>query len=696
MKLDLSFRLFRRLAIVAIFAILPMSVSARTWTSTDGKTLEATFVANEGDSVQLRLANGNVIAVPKDRFIKADQEAAERFEFVGDDTVTKQAARQIDNLLAVGLKKNGFNSFNDPLPDDLFVRRVYLDIVGRIPTREEFMKFAESARSDKREALIDELLASPGYASHMFNYFADMYRVHDTEMARTIGNGISFETYTNWWRQSMEENKPYDQIVTEMITATGNLGQNPASGFILRDTGMEFDAFANFSQTLLGIDISCAQCHDHPFEDWTQMDFYQMAAFFGNTQRRPNYRTNRMMMSAGKDTIPNAPAGWTARFEKWAAENHGYEKGNRNREHLWVRDYLGSLALNVYDNENLETLLPYDFRGKGGDPNEPVRPATLVGGPAKMGGKITRRDALARWLTDAENPRFALNIANRMWSRAFGRALVEPVTDFSDDMLSRVDQQDTLKFVTSHMKRVNYDLREFMRSLYYTRAYQSISSSEEPDWADSYYFQGPILRRMRAEQVWDSLMLLSEGPEIDERSGGDGLIVQAALDIDFENETFEQVWAKQEAYNNVRGRNYGVTRLLEPGTLEFESTKRERLRASEMKQPLGGDLLATFGQSERIITDQHDFDGSVPQVLALMNGNVTKQMTGKSSTIVEDVSQFDGPDDQVRGVFFTILSRYPTKEELKLGMSMVEDFGDDGISDLAWALLNSPEFLFVQ
>jgi hypothetical protein len=121
------------------------------------------------------------------------------------------------------------------------------------------------------------------------------------------------------------------------------------------------------------------------------------------------------------------------------------------------------------------------------------------------------------------------------------------------------------------------------------------------------------------------------------------------------------------------------------------------LRASELPQPApAASMLDTFGQSDRRITDDHNYDGSVPQVLALMNGTITQQLTGISSKIVSDLEALDGPDDKVRGVFATLLNRFPTKEELDLGTGMIEDFGDEGISDLAWALMNGPEFLFIQ
>lgn len=680
-------------ACTAIAAFLLASpAEARTWTSTDGKTMKAIFLGLEGDNLKFKMANGTEISVPKDRFIKADQEAAVRLDKIGDDSYTKVSARQIDTLLAGNLKKNGFTSFNEALPDDLFVRRVYLDIAGRIPTREEFLRFAESAREDKREALIDELLLSPGYSSHMFNYFADMFRL---DAANDFANGIRMDPYIQWWREQLEANTPYHEIVVEMLTADGNVGQNPASGFLLRDTGMEFDAFANFGQVMLGIDISCAQCHDHPFDEWTQGDFYEMAAFFGNTQRSTGYRASSSMMGGGKIEMPNAPEGWKDQFMKWAENTKGIVPRDQNSNQF--RFFVNALGWNITDNEAMETILPHDFIGSGGKPNEVANPRTLIGGAAKLGGK-TRREAVADWLTAPDNPRFALVIANRMWSRAFGRALIEPVNDFGDEMIKRASQPEVVKFVTREMQRVNYDLREFMRILYNTRAYQSIATAEEPDWADNYYFQGPVLRRVRAEQAWDSMMLLANGPEIDTKQGPDGSFYKKILNIDFNTATNDDVWRHYEMWKSNYGRRM-ATAVVSEGGDDYTPTmiNDSQLRASDLPQPAApASMLDTFGQSDRKITDEHNYDGSVPQVLALMNGDVTQQLTGTASKVVSDLEELDGPDDKVRGVFFTLLNRFPTDEERKIGTGMIEDYGDDGISDLAWALMNSPEFLYIQ
>lgn len=672
----------------------PLDSQARTWTSTEGQSLQAIFLGIEGDNYKFKLQNGSEVTIPKDKFIPADQEAAERLNKIGDDSFTKASARQIDLLLATNLKKLGFTSFNEPLPDDLFVRRVYLDIAGRIPTRKEFLRFAENSREDKREALIDELLLSPGYSSHLFNYFADMYRIVGSNR-NAFTSGIRMDPYVEWWRQQLAANRPYHEIVSEMILANGNVGQNPAAGFLLRDTGMEFDAFSNFGQVMLGIDISCAQCHDHPFEDWTQGDFYQMAAFFGNTQRSLNSRVADSMKGGGTVEMPNAPAGWKDDFMGWAEKNKGIIP--KDVKSVQFRFFVNALGWNLVDNEALQTAFPHDFIGHGGKPGEIAAPRTLIGAAAKATGGKSRRQAISEWLLSPENPRFAMVIANRMWSRAFGRAFVEPENDFSDEMIKRGVQQETFAYLTREMRRVNFDLREFMRIIYNTRAYQSIATAEEPDLSDAYPFAGPVLRRMRAEQAWDSMMVLAHGSDIDTKKGGDGSFYKRVLDVDFNTASHEEVWQHYEMWQKLRGNNTAMASAAPGDNDNPEIIGDSDLRASELNQPASeASMLDTFGQSARLVTDSHNYDGSVPQVLALMNGEVTRKLTGASSKIVADLESLDGPDDKVRNTFFTLLSRFPSKEELDLGISMMENYGDEGISDLAWALMNSPEFLFIQ
>ncbi len=677
-------------ALALLLAIAPSS-QARVWTATDGRELDAEFVSLEDGMISLKLKNGQVAKFGLDKLVKGDHEAAHRFALVGDDSNTVLSARKIDYLIAKNLGKNGIRSFNDRLPDDLFVRRVYLDIIGRIPTRAEFLEFAESTRQDKRAGLIDKLLASSGRESHLFNYFADMYRLKGAGVAREL----DYAPYIQWWRESLAKNKPYDQIVSEMVTAKGNLGQNPAIGFLERDEGMEFDAFSNFGQVMMGIDVSCAQCHDHPFEEWTMHDFYQMAAFFGQTQRSTGRYAGAGMENSVNVSIPGAPDNWGREFTAFASKN-GVDMKDR-REGRTFRYFLSALGLSVADNEAIEIRIPTTIDEVGG---KVLQPMTLYGDNPKTGGK-TRREGLAEWLT-VDNERFAVNIANRMWERAFGRALVEPVIDFPMEWEEHTGQPEVLKYLGSEMIRVGFDLREFMRILYNTQAYQGYSTHKTPILStENYLFQGPVLRRMRAEQAWDSLLTLAYGSAIDEVEGSDGSFMKEVLNVDFESDSMEAIFAKFEAYRSVRNRGSKMVAdddSLTPFDPEIPVVSGiPMVRASRDVQPAAGaSLLSAFGQSDRMVTDNHIFDGTVPQVLALMNGPVTDRLTGSSSKVVEDLGALDAPEDKVAAVFFTMLSRYPTESERQKGIAFLEEYGDDGIRDLAWVLLNTPEFLFVQ
>lgn len=481
-----------------------------------------------------------------------------------------------------------------------------------------------------------------------------------------------------------------------MITATGNLGHNPAIGFLERDQGMEFDAFSNFGQVMMGIDVSCAQCHDHPFEEWTMHDFYQMAAFFGQTQRSAGRYAGAGMAKSVNTGIPGAPADFRKEFQAYA-EEQGLDMEDRRQSRAFGY-FVGALGLNVADNEAIEIRIPSTIDEVGGQVLEPL---TLYGENAEMNGK-TRREALAEWMTNPTNERFAVNIANRMWSRAFGKALVEPVIDFPMKWEEHTGQPELLKYLGSEMVRVGFDLREFMRILYNTQAYQGISTYETPILAtEDYLFQGPVLRRLRAEQAWDSLLTLAYGSEIDNVTGGDGSFMREVLNVDFESDSMEEIFAKFEAYRGTR--NLGSKMVVEPGSLDAIEPEIPvvsgipMVRASRAAQPASGaSLLSSFGQSDRMVTDNHIFDGTVPQVLALMNGPVTDRLTGSTSKVVEDLASLDAPEDKVEAVFFTMLSRYPTETERSKGVAFIQEYGDDGIRDLAWVLLNTPEFLFVQ
>ncbi|HLQ45192.1 MAG TPA: DUF1549 domain-containing protein, partial [Planctomycetaceae bacterium] len=215
------------------------------------------------------------------------------------DSALRSAAK-IDALAEAGLKKAGQKP-NEIATDEHFVRRAYLDITGTIPTSKQADTFLRNKAESGRVVLIDSLLNRPGYASQMYNWMADILRLVDRS-----DNNNYLRPYSDWVKECVQDNEPWDSMVHDMLTAEGRVWEEPAVGFVLRDPGMPLDNLNNAVRIFLGTRIGCAQCHDHPFDRWTQKEFYSMAAFTAGIEYRPNLKIkvgNKELQAAapGKD-----------------------------------------------------------------------------------------------------------------------------------------------------------------------------------------------------------------------------------------------------------------------------------------------------------------------------------------------------------------------------------------------------------
>ena len=171
------------------------------------------------------------------------------------------SAAKIDSLIEANYAKYQVTP-NPAASDEQFIRRVYLDISGTIPSYKQVRAFAGNSDPEKRSKTIDMLLGQSGYASNFYNYWTDILRLKDGQLT----NNVPGRPYCEWVKESLETNKPYDKFVYEMLTAEGKVWENPAAGYILRDAGMPLDAMNNTVRIFLGTQIGCAQCHDHPFD----------------------------------------------------------------------------------------------------------------------------------------------------------------------------------------------------------------------------------------------------------------------------------------------------------------------------------------------------------------------------------------------------------------------------------------------
>ena len=612
------------------------------WTASSGEKLEAKFKALENGIVTVEQRDQKIVRFPLARLSAADQQFAQAWKRqqphppITQEVVVKAAAR-IDESVSAGLKRSNTPA-NPAATDAQLVRRLYLDIVGRIPTEQEARDYLADSSPGKYATLVNTLLNSPGYTMNMYNWLADMLRVKDD-----YGKGAKAFLYEDWLKDQIAMNRPWDVMVRDMLTADGKLNENGAAGFLLRDAQMPLDGVSNLLTIFLGANVSCAQCHDHPLADWSQKDFYSMAAYFGATDgyHEDVYRKTRKLLKS--------------------PEVQEMGKGIANQ-------LLASNPYNLVDLPTNHLKFPADYQYKDAAPGEFVKPQlirwsdTSKDNPAYSTEEVKPsqlRNEFAEWMVNPENPRFATAIANRLWKKVFGIAVQEPVSDI--DNPSSASNPELLGLITSYMKQAKFDLREFQRILFNSAAYQR-QASESPENLNAYHFQGPVLRRMSAEQAWDSIVTLASGDEADHifLRRGDDLQKMVMPNNQINLETLTKMVAEVKAEGMTRkggkGKSGGKASFYEGGKPQFRSGL-VLARSSELPQPAPENhFLRLFGQSDRLVSDTNTTDGSVPQMLQLMNGPVQEMITQGSTTLVLAAKEAT-PAEQVTSLYLRACPR---------------------------------------
>lgn len=587
----------------------------------------------------------------------------------------KNYAAAIDGAVQSPLFQQGKRP--NPLTDDeTFLRRIYLDVAGRIPTLDEVESFLGSSDSDKRENLIDNLLSSEDYVSNMYNMWADTLRLHDKPDLYNYAT-----PYLTYVRETIAENKPYDRWVYEMLTADGKMWENPATGFQLRDEGMPLPYVDNTVRVFLGTQIGCAQCHDHPFDSWTQYQFYQLAAF--TTGVKTQHQSEQM--AEPKD-------GKRARRRNLVGElieegKRTFPKGNIPGE---FRRMVRANAYTVSETKR-QLRLPEDYAYEDAKPNSKIEPEVLWGEIPSLSESSTGREQFAAWVTSKDNERFSNMVANRLWKRFIGIGVVEPIDDFRDE--NAPTNPELMKALGDQVRDLDFDLKQFVRGILYSDTYQAESSQYEITSGEPYDFAGPVMRRLTAEQVWDSMLTLAV-PNTTPFLRPDADDFRKAIDMDLETASFQQAVKLSKRFKETL----------------FESTYRKELnqysykgnilcRASELPVPLPSDhFLRQFGQGDREVIDGSDQSATVPQILAMFNGPITHVMLEPGSRIVDDIVSIPAARDRVDGIFKAVLARPPRSTDRRIVASELSRNRSDGVSygNIIWALLNTREFLFVQ
>jgi hypothetical protein len=327
--------------------------------------------------------------------------------------------------------------------DAEFIRRAYLDLIGVLPTTEETTQFLADTNAEKRNALVDRLLARPEFLDFWTLKFADVLRSNG-RLIQSKGTHV----FQRWIRTSLEQGKPMDEFVRELITADGSSFKNPAANYyrISRDPESSVETTA---QLFLGVRIQCAKCHNHVFERWTQDDYYGFAAFFSRVRQK---------------------------------------KGNLPDEEVIFSDVAGEVR-----------------QPRSGQVMKPK----ALGGPVfdDATSDTDRRVLLAKWLTSPENPFFAKSLVNRVWYHLIGRGIVEPVDDFRDSNPSSNDE--LLDGLAADFVKGGYNLKSLIRSIATSRTYQLSARTTEKNADDVLYFSHAFTKLLPAEVLLDAISSLT-------------------------------------------------------------------------------------------------------------------------------------------------------------------------------------------
>ena len=594
----------------------------------------------------------------------------------------RSAARRIDRLIERKLDQVGQKP-NRPIDDAAFVRRVYLDVCGRIPTYQEATRFLNSREKDKREKLIEELVGSEGYVSHSFNLWADALRVKSST-GRTDG-----KFYLQWIKDSLRENKPYDQFVRELITAQGILWKNGATGFHYRDEGNTEAKLESASELFLGTQIGCAQCHDHPYDVWTRKQYWQMRAYFDGVRMHRKGDRGAFAKINAKELGKKISTYRTNEVVK-PRRGNGSPEGK-----IWLEAFTGSRATDqqVWYYHRGGHYLPEDYQYDDGKPKAKIPLDVLFGKAPQVAKEERPADAFARWLSSAENVRFTQTIVNRLWGNLFGHPLSGADTEVVD--LSDAPHPELVRALMELMVDLEFDLQRFLIVLLNTEAYQR-EMSPELDEGTIYYFNGPVVRRLSAEQLWDSVLALFQ-EDLDEQ-------ISRQMPSTERLETYRNAGSIEEFWSLVKER-VEQKKNVNPGPKYREQLRQikkyggylpdQLIRASEMRSPApDGHFLMEFGQSDRELIDNRTTSSTVPQALTLLNGPLFELIIDQEGSFFQLMKRQRSPDSRIRTIYLKMLTREPTSQEKQIMLEEIDRPEGMRYDVAAWALLNSSEFLF--
>lgn len=507
----------------------------------------------------------------------------------GDDGPKPKPA-YIDEMIAEAWKEAEIAP--SPVASDAeFLRRAYLDLLGRVPNMAEAKEFLALKDSDKRAKLIDKLLAHPDFPRNFAIVWTNILigRNNDTQ-------DLNPNALRTWLRRQFADNRPWNEIARELIAAEGDTKTNGATNFVyahLQDSAVNLTS--NTTRIFLGQQIQCTQCHDHPSNDWKQADFWGINAFLRHTKGEQQRVTDPV---TGREVVD---------------------------------------SVKLVDEVPDDLLVSFDRRN---GLVEAVGPKYLDGRTLERSEGLKLRATLAQFVTEPENEDFPKAFVNRMFAHFLGRGIVHPVDDFGDH--NQPTLPDLLDQLAADFQEDGYDVRNVIRWICASKAYNLTSQATSNNKADDIYYSHMALKPMTPEQLYESLLTATNA---DKAGSGD---------------------------------------------------EKDNRRSNFARQ-----FVSTFSNDEG--GESINFQGTIPQALLMMNGReIIDATSGKPGTFLGklwDEAKLQRGDPRaflINHIYLAALSRTPNPKEMKAAVAF---FGGDRLrpdtvaQDLFWALLNSNEFV---
>ncbi|HET6425261.1 MAG TPA: DUF1549 domain-containing protein [Planctomycetaceae bacterium] len=656
-------------------------------------------------------------------------------QLVGPQYPKADTPTKIDQLVVNKLQKLGIVQA-ETCTDAEFLRRVSLDIAGTLPTAAEVEAFLADSSSDKRAKKIDELLERPAYAAWWATKFNDWMGNN----ARYVGNNngvdrreLAATQWYEWTRRKVADNIPYDKMIEGVVLAKSraedetyeqfcermssyyrkgsdrNLGEHSQMPYYWTRSNQNSpeERALSFAYTFLGVRIQCAQCHKHPFDQWTKDDFDRFKGFFGRIKYGPNGPSK-------KD--------YQEMLAKLEIETNK-KNGNDISKMMAIKINEGKVApfQEVYI-EEVKTPRPDNKKNsdKGKRPQVVQgRTAKVLGGDEVVVAEMPDpRTALMDWMRDEKNPYFTKAIVNRVWAGYFHRGIVEPTDDLS--LANPPSNEELFDYLAEGFREHNYDLKWLHREICNSRTYQLSWKANDTNRLDERNFSRAVPRRIPAEVAYDSVRIATTSDQEAAKlvASADGRAISEAIVTTQGNGRGKAGYALTVFGRSIRESNCDCDRSEEASLLQtvYLQNDQELLDQLQRKGSWVDQVVKTIkgpseeetvvGKRKRASRDVDQLKAALKKAESADNENRIEKIKKELAAAEERAAKLrevaeDAPlkpmdtTEIVRQAYLRTVNRLPTAEEAKRAEAYFAETGDIAIGtrDLLWALLNTKEFV---